>query len=312
MEVFTQIAQIPVSPFAVVTAGTFDGVHKGHVKILEQVIAQAKANDGHSYLLTYHPHPRLVLQPEYMGLKVLTSLDEKLQILEAIGLDRVLVLTFTKEFSQYSGRQYVSEILASGLHTRKMIIGYDHRFGHNREDGIEFLKSVSAEYNFSVDEISREDVDSLAVSSTRIRTALESHQIKDATQYLGRPYSITGEVVHGKKLGRTIGYPTANIEINDPHKLIPADGIYAVQVRLTDNSLYGGMLSIGMNPTVAGKHRTIEVHIFDFNQDLYGQSISILFIDYLRAEQKYEGLPALQEALAQDAISSKVILSTLK
>jgi len=149
------------------------------------------------------------------------------------------------------------------------------------------------------------------VSSTRIRTALESHQIKEATQYLGRPYSITGEVVHGKKLGRTIGYPTANIEINDPHKLIPADGIYAVQVQLSDNTVHGGMLSIGMNPTVAGKHRTIEVHIFDFNQDLYGQSITLLFIDYLRAEQKYDGLHALQEALAQDAVNAKAALSRL-
>jgi riboflavin kinase / FMN adenylyltransferase len=307
MEVFTQIAQIPVSPYAVVTAGTFDGVHKGHQKII--VKSQALFHHGHSYLLTYHPHPRLVLQPEYMGLKVLSTLDEKLQLLEQTGIDRVVVLPFTEAFSQYSGKQYVEEVLVEGLHTQRMIIGYDHRFGHNRMDGIEYLLEVGPEYGFTVDEIPREDVDSLAVSSTRIRKALESCQITLATEYLGRPYSIMGKVVHGKKLGRTIGYPTANLAIEDPHKLIPADGIYVAKVQLPNGKFLGGMLSIGMNPTVEGKFRTIEVHLFDFDEDIYGQELKVIFIDYLRAEEKYDGLVSLQAALAQDAIQSKSILA---
>jgi len=310
MEVFTQIAHIPVSPFAVVTAGTFDGVHKGHIKILEQVIAEAQAHKGHSYLLTYHPHPRLILQPEYMGLKVLSTLQEKLKLLEETGIDRVVILPFTKEFSQYSGQQYVEEILVQGLKTREMIIGYDHRFGHNRQDGLEYLQAVGPKYDFSVVEIPRENVDSLAVSSTRIRKALEACLVKEAAQYLGRAYTLSGKVVQGKQLGRTIGYPTANLVVEDAHKLIPANGIYVVRVVLEDGTRLGGMLSIGTNPTVGGTARTIEVNIFDFNQDIYGTEITLEFVDYLRGEEKYSGLPELKAALANDEINSSAILQT--
>jgi len=283
-----------------VTTGTFDGVHLGHKIIIERLIAAAKSIGGESVLLTFYPHPRMVLFPDDDQIKMLNTPLEKEQLLQACGIDHLVIFTFTKEFSRLSSLEFVRNILSNTLKAKKLVIGYDHHFGRNREGSFAHLLEFGSLYGFEVEEIPAQDIDHVAISSSKIRQALESGDLQTANSYLGYQYSITGKVIKGKQLGRTIGYPTANIEINDKYKLIPAIGVYAVKVKYS-TQMYEGMLSIGKNPTVTENGPiTIEVNIFDFNHEIYHKEITIYFYKKLRDEVKYNSINELKSQLAID------------
>lgn len=299
MEVIRDISQFPTLSHPVVTSGTFDGVHIGHQKILKRVQERARQSNGQSVVITFWPHPRLVLFPEDNNLKLLSTIDERIEQLRNFGVDYLLIIPFTKEFSRMTSRSFITDVLVRAINTKVLVIGYDHRFGKNREGSFEHLKLRSQQYGFEVEEIPRQDVDDVGVSSTKIRTALESGKIRTATKYLGRPYTLTSVVEEGNKLGRTIGYPTANLALPEAHKLVPANGVYAVWVYVAAER-FAGMLNIGTRPTINGHHLTIEVHLLNFNRDIYGQGIKIEFVQRLREEKKFNGLDALKAQLAQD------------
>jgi riboflavin kinase / FMN adenylyltransferase len=293
----------------VVTTGTFDGVHLGHQKIISRLKEAAKEESGETVLLTFYPHPRMVLFPEDNDLKLINTQEEKIELLRQYGVDHLIIYPFTKEFSRLTSVEFVRNILVNHIHTKRLVIGYNHHFGRNREGSFEHLKEYGPLYGFEVEEIPAKDIDSIEISSTKIRHALQNGDVKTATSYLGHDFILSGKVVDGKKIGREIGYPTANIVVDDKYKIIPADGVYAVKVR-HDNRMYGGMLNIGNNPTVNGKHKTIEVNIFDFNKEIYGEDATIYFIERLRDEVKFNGLEELKTALAIDKINSLKILET--
>ncbi len=299
MEVIRRLEDFPVLSHAVVTSGTFDGVHVGHQKILGRVTERARQTNGQSVVITFWPHPRLVIFPEDNDLKLLSTIEERIEQLKNFGIDYLLIIPFTKEFSRMSSRSFISDILVKTIQTKVLIIGYDHRFGKNREGSFEHLKLHAGKYGFEVEEIPRQDVDDVGVSSTKIRKALETGDLNTATNYLGRYYTLTSVVEEGNKLGRTIGYPTANLRVPEQHKLIPANGVYAVWARVGEET-FGGMMNIGMRPTVDGTRLTLEVNLFNFNKDIYGQSITVAFVQQLRQEQKFSGLDALKEQLAKD------------
>lgn len=307
MRVYRSLNELPVIKNAIVTQGTFDGVHAAHRVIINRVKELAQQRNGETVLMTFDPHPRLVLFPDDHGLKLLQTLDEKISALEKEGIDHLLVIPFTKEFSELTSLQFISDVLVSKIGTKVLVIGYDHRFGKNREGAFDHLKTSSSKYGFEVEEIPEQDVEEVAISSTRIRKALEIGDVVTASKYLGKFYSITGEVKQGKQLGRTIGYPTANIKIEDPNKLIPADGVYAVKV-VFNNQTYRGMLNAGYRPTVDGITHSIEVHIFDFNENIYNQRIEILYVDKLREEMKFGGLDALKNQLEKDKLHAIAVL----
>ena len=292
---------------AVVTIGTFDGVHIGHQKIIARLKEVATQHGGETVLITLYPHPRMVLFPDDNDLQLLSTQDEKTDLLSKYGIDHLVVIPFSKEFARLTSLEFVRDILVDKIGVKSLVIGYDHHFGRNREGSIEQLRELAPQFHFEVEEIPAQDIDHVNVSSTKIREALLNGEVETAKQYLGHAYSLQGTVVEGNKLGRTIGYPTANIEIGDKHKLIPADGVYAVHV-LVGNERFGGMLNIGYRPTVDGKKRTTEVNIFDFERDLYGQQLKIEFEARLRNEQKFNGLDALKEQLAQDKINALAAL----
>jgi len=284
---------------AVVTSGTFDGVHKGHRKILDRLREIALNDEGETVLLTFSPHPRLVLYPDDNELKLLNSIEEKIELLDEAGLDHLIICPFSREFSRLTSVEYVRDILVNKLGTNKLVIGYNHHFGRNREGSLKDLVEFGSLYGFQVEEIPAQDVKNVAISSTKIRNALLEGDVKTANSYLGSFYSITGEVVAGDHLGTSIGFPTANVYVADRHKLIPADGVYAVQVNLQGN-VYDGMLNIGMRPTLDGKERRIEVNIFNFDKDIYGEEIKVLFIGRIRKEIKFEDLSMLKIQLQKD------------
>lgn len=295
---------------AVVTAGTYDGVHIGHQKILSRIRDVADKTNGQTVLITYWPHPRLVLNPLDNTLLLLSTFPEKANLLEAHGIDHLVKIPFTKGFASMSPEEYIQVVLHERINTSKMIIGYDHRFGKDRSGGLDELKAFAPKYNYTVEEISRQDIDEIGISSTKIRSALASGDIATANKYLGRNYSITGQVVHGNKLGRSIGYPTANIEVKEKYKLIPSDGVYAVKV-CNKYTKFDGMLNIGQKPTVGGENKTIEVNIFDFNQDIYNSEISIEFVDHIRNEMKFDSLDSLKHQLENDEKAVRNRLSKL-
>jgi riboflavin kinase/FMN adenylyltransferase len=288
---------------AVVTSGTFDGVHMGHQKILARLREIAEKNNGETVVITFWPHPRLVLHPEDESLKLLNTFEEKAALLKEQGIQHLIRIPFTKEFSQLTSEEFIQKILVDTIGTKKLVIGYDHRFGHNREGSFEQLKINGPRYGFEVEEIPRQDVDHVAVSSSKIRKALEDGDIDTATHLLGRPYSLTGRVVMGDKLGRLLGYPTANIEIDTKFKLVPADGIYAATAQ-HEHDLYKGMLYIGNRPTVNGTKQNIEINLFDFNKDIYGESLSLNFYKLIRGDAKFQDLEELKAQLAVDKIDS--------
>jgi riboflavin kinase/FMN adenylyltransferase len=307
MRVYRSLNELPVIKNAIVTQGTFDGVHAAHRVIINRVKELAQQRNGETVLMTFDPHPRLVLFPDDHGLKLLQTLDEKISALEKEGIDHLVVIPFTKAFSELTSLQFISDILVSKIGTKVLVIGYDHRFGKNREGAFDHLKTSSSQYGFEVEEIPEQDVEEVAISSTRIRKALEIGDVVTASKYLGKFYAITGEVTQGKQLGRTIGYPTANIKIEDQNKLIPADGVYAVKV-VFNNQTYGGMLNAGYRPTVDGIAHSIEVHIFDFNENIYNQRVEILYVNKLREEMKFSGLDALKNQLEKDKLHAIAVL----
>lgn len=293
---------------AIVTSGTFDGVHRGHQTILARLTEVAKASNGPSVLITYWPHPRTVVSNDSQDLKLLTSLDEKIELIDQAGVDHLVVIPFTRSFSQLSSEEYIRQILIEKIGTRKLVIGYDHRFGRDREGGFDYIQAHQREYGFEVEEIPRQDVEAVGVSSSKIRAALNEGNIQTANRFLGRPYGLTGTIVKGRQLGRTIGFPTANMQVDDANKLIPANGVYAVEVEY-GGQLLGGMLNIGFRPTVAGTNQTIETYIFDFDKDIYGEHLTLRFRAFLRPEQKFDGLPALVAQLKQDEDTARALLA---
>jgi riboflavin kinase/FMN adenylyltransferase len=291
LKIIQSITAFNSSEKTIVTIGTFDGIHIGHQKILKNLIRTANNERKKSVLLTFFPHPRMVLQKENKIL-LLNTIKEKSSLLEKMGLDYLIIHPFSREFSRLTALDFVRDILVNKLNTSRLIIGYDHHFGKNREGNIHQLKEYSLLYDFKVEEIPAQDIDDVSVSSTKIRTALKDGNLKTANNYLGYHYMLNGTVVSGKKLGGTIGFPTANIEIKEPYKLIPKTGVYIIRTYI-NTILYTGMMNIGFNPTVLGKHQTIEAHLFDFNEDLYGKEITIEFIYFLREEHKFESVEEL-------------------
>ncbi|MFX0555658.1 bifunctional riboflavin kinase/FAD synthetase [Maribacter sp. CXY002] len=290
-----------------ITIGTFDGVHIGHRKILEKVINHAKNSQLKSAVLTFFPHPRMVLQKD-ANIKLLNTIDEKKAILEQMGLDILIIHPFTKNFSRLSATEFVRDLLVNKLKSKKIIIGYDHRFGRNRNANITDLIAFGNALNFEVEEIPAQEIDAVSVSSTKIRKALETGDIETANSYLGYEYMLTGVVQKGKGLGRQLNYPTANIKIEEDYKLIPMNGSYVVKSTIKGKTVFG-MMNIGYNPTVNGTSKTIEVHFFDFNKDLYDQKIKVDILARLRDEIKFESLEALQGQLARDKEKSIQFIS---
>ena len=308
MKVYKHLSEFKPIKNAVVTTGTFDGVHIGHQKIIHRVKEIAHQIAGESVIITFHPHPRLVLFPEDNHLKMLNTLPEKIQLLAASGIDHLIIIPFTKEFSRLSSVDFIQQILVDQIGTKKLVIGYDHHFGKNREGSFEHLKHYGLSYGFEVEEIPKQDINDVGVSSTKIRTALAQHHIEIANQYLGYPYAMEGIVVKGDQIGRSIGFPTANIQIQESHKLIPADGIYAVHIQWQSQT-YKGMLYIGDRPTVQGSKKVIEVNIFDFDKEIYDEQIQVKLIQYIRGDQKFESLDALKLSIQQDEINCRKALS---
>ncbi|KUG06851.1 bifunctional riboflavin kinase/FAD synthetase [Solirubrum puertoriconensis] len=307
MHVVRNPAEFPRLTNAVVTSGTFDGVHLGHQKILLRLQEVAQQSDGPSVVITYWPHPRLVLapplsHPQPLQLHLLNTLEERIEKLASHGVDYLLIVPFTREFAEWTSEQYIRELLLETVGAKKLVIGYDHRFGKNREGGFEYLQAHSAKYGLEVEEIPREDVDAVGVSSTRIRRALEAGDVATANRYLGYDYPYTGIVVRGQQLGRTIGYPTANIKCQEPLKQVPGRGVYAVMATTADGAHHAAMLNIGVRPTVGGDlAETVEAHLLDFEGDLYDQPLQVHFVARLRDEQKFNGLDALKAQLGKDA-----------
>ncbi|GGZ31832.1 riboflavin biosynthesis protein [Echinicola pacifica] len=290
----------------VVTSGTFDGVHLGHQKILGRIRQIAEQEQGETVLLTFWPHPRLVLYPDEHNLRLLTTFEEKAVLLEQFGIDHLITIPFTKEFSQLSSEEFIQRVIIDKLQTKKLVIGYDHRFGKNREGSFEHLKANQKRYGFAIEEILREDVDHVAISSTKIREALSLGKVEEAHEFLGRDYELSGLVIKGQQIGRSIDFPTANIHVPDSYKLIPGDGAYAVRI-VVDSSEYYGMLNIGNRPTVDGVKRTVEAHLFGFEGNLYDKQIKVYFKDFLRAERKFANLEELKKQLAKDKLTARAI-----
>lgn len=303
MKVFHDLEKLPKFQNAVITVGTFDGVHKGHQRIISKLNSLAKKHDGESILITFHPHPRFVLNPNDTSLKLINTLEEKISLLKHYGIDNLVIVPFTKAFSELSAEEYVTDFLLKNFHPKVIAIGYDHQFGKGRKGNIELLKEYQSENHFEIERIEKEELDDITISSTKIRNALENGEVDLAFELMNHPYFIEGKVVKGKQLGRTIGFPTANIEIPVPYKLIPKTGVYAVKV-LVKNQEYKGMLNIGLKPTFKENELTTEVNIFDFNKVIYNETISVQFIAFLRNEIKFNSLEDLKNQLEKDKINA--------
>lgn len=293
----------------VTTIGTFDGIHIGHQKILKQVVQLARDKGYVPAVLTLFPHPRMVLQKDD-SIKLLNTIEERVALLTSLGIEAVIVKKFTKEFSNLSAKDYVKQILVDELNTKHIVIGYDHHFGKNRSANISDLKAFAKRYDFKVEEISAQDIEDVTVSSTKIRTALNAGEVDLANAYLGYNFFITGHVIKGKGLGRTIGFPTANIHNTATYKLIPGNGVYVVSSQIGDKTIFG-MMNIGTNPTVNGKIRSIEVHFFNFNENIYNAELKIEFLKRLRSEQKFENLEGLKIQLKQDMANAHQYIEAL-
>jgi riboflavin kinase/FMN adenylyltransferase len=301
MRVYNNIDEFTAVNNAVVTIGTFDGVHIGHRKIISGIKELAESTGGETVILTFFPHPRMILHPEDESLKLITTIAEKAELMEHLGVDHLIITPFSRDFSNQSAESYIRDVLINKIGTKKIVIGYDHRFGKDRQGGFEDLQRLGPVYGFDVVEIPEQDINEVAISSTRIRNALLSGDIDLANAFLGYPFFITGKVVRGDQIGRQIGYPTANIVVEEKYKLIPGDGIFAVTV-IVANQKYKGMAYIGSRPTVNGLTRNIEVNIFDFNEEIYNQTIRMEFHHYIRGDVKFSSLDELKVQLAQDKV----------
>jgi riboflavin kinase/FMN adenylyltransferase len=301
----------PALPYTVVTSGTFDGVHLGHQKIIQRIVELCRQTQGESVVLTYWPHPRLVLDNS-SDIKLLNTFEEKSALMAELGIDHLVKINFTTDFSKLSSKEFITQILRDHIRTRMLVIGYDHRFGKNREGSFEYLKAHSHDFGFEVEEIPAQDVDEIAVSSTKIRHAINDGNVEKAHAFLGRPYELNGVVVKGDQIGRKLGYPTANLDLQTTAKLIPKDGIYAVKVRV-DNEWMDGVMSIGLRPTFYGTDRRIEIHIFDFNHDVYGQKLQVHLVAFIRNEEKFNSTEELIAQMKRDEeMSRKILLNSGK
>ena len=298
MKIYKSIDQYNESKSSVVTIGTFDGVHKGHQKVFNKVINASKLSNLSSVVLTFFPHPRIILN-KYNDVKMIDTLDEKIDHLEKIGIDHLIIHPFDKKFSLLSADQFIKEYLVDKLKLKHIIIGYDHRFGKGREASITDLKEYSSEFNFVVDEIDAQEIEKIAISSTKIRKSINEGDLETTRVYLGRFFSLTGKVVKGDGLGKQIDYPTANIKIEENYKIIPKDGVYYIKTTI-DNKLYNGMMNIGHRPTIGSKEKSIEVNLFNFNRDIYDKIIKVDVIEKIRDEKKFSSIEALKAQLVKD------------
>jgi riboflavin kinase/FMN adenylyltransferase len=302
VRIFRDLNELAEFNNSVVTIGTFDGVHIGHQKILNKLKNEANEINGESLLFTFYPHPRMVIFPDSHNLKLIQTIDEKINSLRKFGLDNLIIYPFTKEFSRLTAFEFVRDILVHKLKVKKLVIGYDHQFGRNREGDIEFLKETANIFDFEVIEISAEEINEVNVSSTKIRNSIIDGNIDKANEFLGKPFQVQGKVVKGKKLGREIGYPTINLNLNNEYKIMPLDGVYAVQVSVGSNQ-YFGMMNIGVNPTIAdetNEQKKYEVHLFDFDQDIYGENVIVLFRKFVRKEKTFDNLDELKLQIQAD------------
>jgi len=326
MQIHYHTEQLPAFRRAVITIGTFDGVHTGHAQILQQLRQEAARIDGETVIVTFYPHPRKIVRGGTAEVRLINTLEEKIQLLSWQQVGHLVVVPFTADFAEMTAGQYVKEFLLERFHPHTVIIGYDHRFGKGRQGDYHLLEDFSRSEGFELQEIPVHLLDAVSVSSTRIREAIAGADIESANQLLGYPFFFSGQVMEGRRLGRTIGFPTANLQVGSPDKLIPGDGVYAVEVEIVDAgsvsltapgtgaSPFGGfrwkgMMNIGMRPTVDGRERTIEVNIFDFNEDLYGRELRVFVNKYLRGEEKFNGLDALKAQLARDKENSIAALN---
>ena len=307
MKIYKSISDFFCTKKTIITIGTFDGVHIGHKKILEKISQHSNQNKFESIVLTFFPHPRIVLQTG-LDMKQLNTINEKVSLIRNVGVDNLVIHPFDKAFSQLTAEDFVKQVLVDKFNIHKIIIGHDHRFGKNRTANIDDLISFGKKYDFEVEQITAEEIEEVAISSTKIRNALLEGNIKLANQYLGYNYTINGIVIKGNQLGRTIGFPTANIEIKEDYKLIPLNGVYIVKT-LINNQIVFGMMNIGTKPTVGGISQSIEVHLFDFNDDIYDKTIEISFLERIRDEQKFESIEFLKKQLSDDKLQSLKFIS---
>ena len=309
MKVHRDIEQLPSFRNAVITIGTFDGVHMGHRQVIDKLKTEAKAIEGESVIITFHPHPRKVVASTILGIRLINTLDEKIELLEQLGVDQLVVVPFTDAFANQPAEEYVRNFLVNKFNPHTIIIGYDHRFGKERKGDYLLLEKIAATHGYNLLEIPKHVLDEIAISSTKIREALLEGKLEIADKLLGYEFFFSGTVVHGNKLGKKLGYPTANLSIADEEKIIPGDGIYAVYAALNNsNERIKGMMSIGFRPTVDGKKRVVEVNIFDFDKDIYGQKVKVYVKKYLRAERKFDNLEALVKQMDGDKIESLEVL----
>lgn len=308
MKLFHSINDFQSTKKTILTLGTFDGVHIGHKKILERITQNTENGKYESLVLTFFPHPRMVLQ-EKSEIRLLNTINEKIKLLEATGIENLVVHPFNESFSRLTAEEFVRTILVEKFQIQKIIIGHDHRFGRNRTANIDDLIAFGIEYGFEVEQISAEEIQDVSVSSTKIRKALNEGNMALANEYLGYSYFLNGTVVKGKQLGRTIGFPTANIHIEEDYKLIPKIGVYVVKANINGETVFG-MMNIGFNPTVNGDKQTIEVHLFNFDKDIYDQKIEVSLLHYIREEQKFSSVDALKAQLDQDKINSLAFINS--
>jgi riboflavin kinase/FMN adenylyltransferase len=308
MNIYHSLDSFERLEYGVVTSGTFDGVHLGHKKILSRLREISEQSGGETVVLTFWPHPRTVVSEDSQSLQLLSTIDEKIELFAQLGIQHLLIVPFTRAFSELSSHEFIEQILVEKIGTKKLVIGYDHRFGRNREGSFDFLRENCASYGFEVEEIPREDIENMAVSSSRIRKALITGHISEANELLGRSYTLSGTVVKGKQLGRTIGFPTANLHLHESYKLVPMNGVYIIHATHNDTK-YKGMLNIGVRPTVDGTMRTIEAHLFDFNQEIYGEDLQLDLLHYLRSEQKFDNLDMLVRQINIDKAHSLAYFS---
>lgn len=307
MKVHYSTDQLPAFKNAVITIGTFDGVHCGHQQIINTLKAAAAGAGGESVIITFHPHPRKVVSSTVTGVRLINTLKERIELLEKTGIDHLVVVPFTEYFANQGAEAYISDFLIDKFHPHTIIIGYDHRFGRERSGDYKLMEAKAPVYNYRLMEIPEHLLDAVKVSSSNIRQAILHSQVEEANKLLGYPFFFEGEVVHGDKIGRTIGYPTANLKSTDEEKIVLGDGIYAVYTEV-DGTRYKGMMSIGFRPTVNGKKRVVEVNIFNFEKDIYGQLIRVIVIKHLRSEVKFNGLEELKQALHKDKENSLAVL----
>jgi riboflavin kinase/FMN adenylyltransferase len=301
IQVHKDLNQLPKFKNAVITIGTFDGVHLGHQQIINQLKDEAQSLDGETVIITFHPHPRKIISGGTSDVKILNTLDEKIELLSKHGVQHVVVVPFTEGFSEQSAKEYVKDFIVSKFHPHTIIIGYDHHFGKGRKGDYHLLERMGERYNYKVKEISEHILNQITISSTKIRGALLHHDINAANNFLGYKYFFSGVVIEGDKIGRTIGYPTANIKMNDEGKLVPGDGVYAVEVLLKNNcSRYKGMMYIGTRPVVNGKYRVIEVNIFNFTENIYGEIVQVELHHFIREDIPFKGLEELTVQLKKD------------